>query len=184
MSSLLRETNETRVRLALARDAGGPPAGPIQTGDAFLDHMLGTFGRYAALRLEVDAAGDMRHHLVEDVAITLGLALHAETPATCARYGHAIVPMDDALVQAALDLSGRPYYEGPIASKLYDHFFRSLAGQAALTLHLRVLRGHDRHHIVEAAFKAFGLALRQALVTEHDVVSTKGAVRIEREETS
>lgn len=183
MTSLLRQTNETRVRLSLSRDTAEPSDGGIQTGDAFLDHMLATFRRYADLRLDVEATGDMRHHLIEDVAITLGLALREETPEACARYGDAIVPMDDALIQVALDLGGRAYYQGPLDSRLYDHFFRSLAHNAALTLHVRTLRGHDRHHVVEAAIKALGLALRQALESGARVLSTKGAVRLEWEET-
>jgi imidazoleglycerol-phosphate dehydratase len=112
------------------------------------------------------------------MAITLGMALRREVPDACARYGEAMVPMDDALVQAALDLGGRFYYRGPIPSPLYDHFLRSLAEQAAITLHVRVLRGRDRHHVVEAAIKAVGLALRQALVPEGAVFSTKGAVAV------
>lgn len=183
MTSLLRETNETRVRLSLSRDPSARQADRIQTGDAFLDHMLATFSRYADLHLEVEASGDMRHHLIEDVAITLGLALREETPHACARYGDAVVPMDDALVQVALDLGGRAYYQGPVASRLYDHFFRSLAHNAALTLHVRTLRGRDRHHAVEAAIKALGFALRQALESGARVLSTKGAVRLEWEET-
>jgi imidazoleglycerol-phosphate dehydratase len=87
--------------------------------------------------------------------------------------------MDDALVHVALDAGGRPYYRGPVPSSLYDHFFRSFADNAALTLHIRVLRGIDRHHIVEAAFKALGLALRQALEPAGAVFSTKGAVLLE-----
>jgi imidazoleglycerol-phosphate dehydratase len=157
------------------------PAG-IGTGNGFLDHMLDTLARYAGLRLSVAATGDLPHHLIEDVAITLGLALHDATPAACARYGHAVVPMDDALVEVAADLGGRAWYEGPLPSRLYDHFLRSLAHNAAMTLHVRVLRGSDRHHVVEATVKALGLALRQALATEARVFSTKGAVRLQREE--
>jgi imidazoleglycerol-phosphate dehydratase len=184
MSALTRETHETRVRLVLHRttDAAAPTSPTIATGEPFLDHMLGTFARYAGVHLEVEAAGDLRHHLIEDVAITLGLALRRETPATCARYGSATVPMDDALVHAALDLGGRFYYRGPVPSTLYDHFLRSLAENAAMTLHVRVLRGRDRHHIVEAAVKAVSLALRQALAPEGAVFSTKGAVAVAWEE--
>mgnify|MGYP000371504949 FL=1 len=146
-----------------------------------LDHLLDTLGRYAGFELDVHARGDLRHHLVEDVAIALGLALRDEIPAACRRYGEATVPMDDALVHAALDAGGRPYYQGPLPSRLYDHFLRSLATHAAITLHVRVLRGRDLHHIVEAAVKAVGLALRQALAPAATVFSTKGAVRLERE---
>lgn len=161
-----------------AAEEAAPP--PIRTTDRFLDHMLETFARYSGLELEVEATGDLRHHLIEDVAITIGLALRDEIPATCQRYGDATVPMDDALVHAALDAGGRPYYRGPLPVRIYDHFFRSLADNADITLHLRVLRGRDRHHIVEAAFKALGLALRQALAPGDAVFSTKGAIRIER----
>lgn len=182
MSILVRETRETRVRLELALTADGEtPA--ISTSDAFLDHMLVTLARYAGLRLAVEASGDLRHHLIEDVAITFGLALLEETPAACARYGHAVVPMDDALVQVALDLGGRAWYRGPVPSRLYDHFLRSLAQNAAMTLHVRVLRGRDRHHVVEATVKAVGMALRQALASGAGIFSTKGAVRLSREGT-
>lgn len=181
MSTLRRHTSETQVRVELRRTAGLEP-GTIATSDEFLDHMLRTLARYAGIHLAVTAAGDLRHHLIEDVAITTGAALRAETPETCARYGEATVPMDDALVHVALDLGGRAYYEGPVPVRLYDHFLQSLAVNAAMTLHVRVLRGVDRHHIVEAALKALGLALRQALAPGGAVFSTKGAVRLEWEE--
>lgn len=179
MTALLRETAETRVRLRL--DRTGEP-GEIATTEPFLDHMLTALARYAGVGLDVEASGDLRHHLIEDVGITLGLALKDEIPARCARYGWALVPMDDALVQAALDAGGRAFYRGPLPAKLYDHFLRSLADNAGLTLHVRVLRGRDRHHVIEAAFKAVGLALRQALVEAGAVFSTKGAVHVAREE--
>jgi imidazoleglycerol-phosphate dehydratase len=182
MTTLKRETRETRVHVTLSRD-GAVEARAIETGDAFLDHMLLTLSRYADLQLSVTAAGDLRHHLIEDVAITVGMALREETPAACARYGCAVVPMDDALVQAVVDLGGRAYYRGRLPSALYEHLLRSLAHNAAMTLHVRVLRGRDRHHIVEAAVKATGLALRQALAGGTTVFSTKGAVRVVREES-
>ncbi|MGH7465098.1 MAG: imidazoleglycerol-phosphate dehydratase, partial [Longimicrobiales bacterium] len=120
MTALSRETRETRVRIVLRN--GAEPGEPlITTTEPFLDHMLVTLARYAGLHLEIEAAGDLRHHLIEDVAITLGLALRRETPEACARYGSATVPMDDALVHAGLDLGGRFYYEGPVPSGLYDH---------------------------------------------------------------
>src|SRR5207302_8574280 len=124
VSTLVRETRETRVSVSV--DIGAGPS-TVQTGEGFLDHMLQTLGRYAGLVLEIDAQGDMRHHLIEDVAITLGLALKEIIPQTCQRYGDRIVVMDDALVEAALDVGGRFYYEGPLPSTLYDHFMRSLA---------------------------------------------------------
>jgi imidazoleglycerol-phosphate dehydratase len=129
----------------------------------------------------VQASGDLRHHLIEDVAIALGKGIAALTPAACARFGDRTIPMDDALVQCIIDLGGRAYYRGPIPSSLYDHFLRSFADNAGATLHVRVLRGNDRHHVVEGAFKALGLALRDALrdTGEGAVFSTKGAVTLE-----
>lgn len=176
MSTVSRETRETRVRVTLEIGGVNEPA-RVATGEAFLDHMLVTLARYAGWRLEVEAKGDLRHHLIEDVAITLGEALRREAPAACARYGERTVPMDDALVQAVLDLGGRAWYSGRLPSALYEHAFRSFADAARMTLHVRVLRGRDRHHVIEAAFKATGLALRQALVESgREVFSTKGAV--------
>lgn len=179
MKTYRRETRETHVTLSLAT---GSADSRIQTGEPFLDHMVTTLARYAGLLLELTATGDLRHHLVEDVAITLGLALKDAVPAACRRYGHAVVPMDDALVEAAIDVGGRSYYEGRLPSPLYEHFLRSLAENATATLHVRVLRGRHRHHVVEAAFKATGLALRQALDSAAQVFSTKGAVALERGE--
>lgn len=176
MSRITRETEETRV---VMEALGGGGTIEVSTGDAFLDHMLGTLARYAGVGLEVEAAGDLRHHLVEDVAITLGLALAAEIPAHAERYGWALVPMDEALVKAAIDVGGRPYYVGRLPSRLYEHFLQSFAVNLRATLHVKVERGRDRHHIVEAAMKATGLALRQALREGKAVFSTKGSVSIE-----
>ena len=177
MSRIVRETRETSVRVSLERGAGSCTA---RTGRPFLDHMLATLARYSGLDLEVEARGDLAHHLIEDVAIALGEALADLTPKAAARYGERTVPMDDALVHASLDLGGRPYYQGHLPSSLYEHWMRSFCDHARATLHLRVLRGRDRHHVVEAAFKALGFALRQALAEGGQVMSTKGEVRRER----
>jgi imidazoleglycerol-phosphate dehydratase len=182
-----RETKETAIRIEIGYGAGEVRA---DTGEPFLDHMLVTLGRYAGLDLSVEARGDLRHHLIEDVAITLGGGLAAIVPPACARYGDRVVPMDEALVHVSIDVGGRPYYAGRLPSSLYDHWLRSFADNARATLHVRVLRGRDRHHIVEAAFKALGLALRQALEKGEEVFSTKGTVaarekgRGKREETT
>jgi imidazoleglycerol-phosphate dehydratase len=120
----------------------------------------------------------LRHHLIEDVAITLGLALAQEVPAQAERYGWALVPMDEALAQAAVDVGGRAFYSGKIPSPLYEHFLQSFAINLGATIHVRILRGTDRHHVVEAAVKAVGLALRQALRTGDQVFSTKGPVAL------
>ena len=179
MTVITRQTNETRIRVELTRD---PSATKIGTSRAFLDHMLVTLARYSGLGISVSAEGDLPHHLIEDVAIAIGAALADLTPPTVARYGDRTVPMDDALVQCVIDLGGRPYYRGDLPSSMYDHWMRSFADNAKATVHIRVLRGKDRHHIVEAAFKALGLAIRDALVESGAVFSTKGSVatRVER----
>jgi imidazoleglycerol-phosphate dehydratase len=178
MTVIERSTRETTIRVEVRRGGG---RATIETGQQFLDHMMTTLARYAGLDLTVHAQGDLKHHLIEDVAITLGAALAKFAPPAIARYGDRTVPMDDALVHVSLDLGGRPYYRGPLPSSLYDHWMRSFADHARVTLHVRVLRGTDRHHIVEGAFKALGFALRDALVetAEGAVLSTKGPVHSE-----
>jgi len=182
-----RETNETSISVELLREGAGVSGAieqaasgkkPIDTGNPFLDHMLTAFARYSGLGLRVTARGDLPHHLIEDVAITLGRAFRDIVPAGAARYGNRVIPMDDALVQVSVDIGGRPFYEGPLPSGLYDHWMRSFSNEARATIHVVVLRGRDRHHVVEAAFKALGLALRDALVDTGDTVSTKGAVSL------
>jgi imidazoleglycerol-phosphate dehydratase len=163
-----RQTRETRIRVAL-------DGGPISTTVPFLDHMLTALARYSELPLSVNATGDLRHHIIEDVAICVGTAVARSAPEARARFGERTIPMDDALVQCVIDLGGRSFYSGRLPSSLYDHWMRSFAEHAAATLHLRVLRGNDPHHVVEAAFKALGVALRDALRDSgRDVVSTKG----------
>ncbi|HYW30446.1 MAG TPA: imidazoleglycerol-phosphate dehydratase [Gemmatimonas sp.] len=180
MTVVTRESKETQIRCELTAGTG---VARVSTGDAFLDHMLVAFARYSGIDVDVQATGDLRHHLIEDVAITLGRAVAAFAPAGCARFGERTVPMDDALVQVVLDIGGRPYYRGPLPNGLWDHFFRSFADNAATTLHVRVLRGTDKHHIVEAAVKALGFALRDALKESGAVFSTKGAVRLDVRES-
>jgi imidazoleglycerol-phosphate dehydratase len=178
MSVVNRETRETRIRVQLERGGG---AATVRTGVPFLDHMLVTLARYSGLDIRVTATGDLRHHLIEDVAIAVGAAMAEMLPSTAARYGDRTVPMDDALVHVSIDVGGRPFYRGPLPSSLYDHWMRSFADHAKATLHVRVLRGTDRHHVVEAAFKALGLALRDALADTGAVFSTKGVVSLETE---
>ena len=175
MTQVRRETRETRISIEIREDGDTR----VETTEPFLDHMLVTFARYADLALTVEATGDLRHHLVEDVAITLGTALRRHLPATARRYGWTVLPMDEALVEAAIDVGGRPYYEGRLPSGLYEHFFRSFSDNLQATLHIRVIRGRDKHHVVEAAFKAVGLSLQQALADSGAVFSTKGAVELE-----
>lgn len=176
MTVVVRETKETTIRVEVLRGTG---KADIATGEPFLDHMLVVFAKYSGLDLTVQAKGDLPHHLIEDVAICVGAAVSGLLPATAARYGDRTVPMDEALVHCALDLGGRPYYKGPLPSGLYDHWMRSFADNARATVHLRVLRGTDRHHIVEAGFKALGFAVRDAFVDSGAVFSTKGGVALQ-----
>lgn len=176
MSVIVRETRETTVRVEIVSDASRIE---IATTVPFLDHMLTTLARYMGCGVVIAARGDLRHHIIEDVAIAFGTALAKHAPAFPARYGERTVPMDDALVQCVIDIGGRPYYRGRLPSNLYEHWMRSFADSARASLHIRVLRGFDRHHIVEGAFKALGFALRQALRPTDEVQSTKGVVTIE-----
>jgi imidazoleglycerol-phosphate dehydratase len=177
MSTVERVTRETTIRATVTLGGGEVT---VDTSVPFLDHMLLTWARYAGLGVELHARGDLRHHVIEDVAIAVGAALKGAIPATAARYGYRVIPMDEALVACAVDVGGRFYYEGPLPSSLYDHFMRSFAEHAGCTLHLGVIRGRDRHHIVEAGFKALGLAIRDALVDSGAVFSTKGSVLLTR----
>jgi imidazoleglycerol-phosphate dehydratase len=176
MTTVERKTRETRIRLQLEPGTGETK---VATGIPFLDHMIVTLGRYSALDIELEASGDLKHHIIEDVAIAMGRAVAEISPANAARYGDQTIPMDDALVQACIDVGGRPFYQGPLPSALYEHWMRSFSDNAEATLHIRVIRGSDRHHIVEAAFKALGMALRTALAEKDSVFSTKGAVSFE-----
>ncbi len=178
MTVVTRNTLETQIRVEITSDTA---ATAIDTSVLFLDHMLVTFARYSGLGIRVTATGDLPHHIIEDVAICVGTALAGFAPSTIARYSDRTVPMDDALVQCVVDLGGRSYYSGRLPSRLYDHWMRSFSDNARATVHLRVLRGEDRHHIVEAAFKALGLAVRDALVETGAVFSVKGSVATEVE---
>ncbi len=191
-SSLERSTQETRVALSLTLDGTG--AGARSTGVGFFDHMLDLLARHGRLDLEVDVAGDLAtgaHHTVEDTGIVLGQALDAALGDRhgIVRYGHAVVPMDEARASCTLDVSGRPLVAfsadlPPGATGTFDHelaeeFFRAVANAARLTLHVEVERGSNAHHMIEAAFKAFARALRQATAidpTETGVPSTKGTL--------
>ena len=167
---LIRESKETKVTVSIGEKIS------VQTGFGFFDHMLATFANYAGMPLVIHATGDLRHHLIEDVALTVGAFVRKQIPETAARYGERVIPMDDALVQAVIDVGGRPFFAGTLPSRLYTHWFRSFATSGGMTLHLRKLRGTDRHHIIEAAFKATGLALQQAASEGGRVFSTKGTV--------
>jgi imidazoleglycerol-phosphate dehydratase len=191
-ATIERRTGETEVRLALALEGQGD--GTRETGIGFLDHMLDLLARHGRLDLDVSVQGDLEtgaHHTAEDTAIVLGQALDAALGdrSGIARYGWATVPMDEARASCALDISGRPFTSfeaslppgatGGFEHELTEEFFRALANAAKLTLHLRVEAGSNAHHMIEAAFKAFARALRQALAIdplESGVPSTKGTL--------
>jgi imidazoleglycerol-phosphate dehydratase len=185
-----RTTGETDVRVSLT--LGGDGAGTRRTGVGFFDHMLDSVARHGALDLEVDATGDLEtgaHHTVEDVGLALGQALDEALGdrAGIVRFGQATIPMDEARASAAIDVSGRPYlaFEGELAdtsvsgfeTDLLPEFLRAVASTAKLTLHVQVEAGVNAHHVVEACFKAFARALREAVEIdpgEAGVPSTKG----------
>ena len=176
MSTVVRETKETQIRATVVRGTG---IATVDTSRPFLDHMLVTLAKYSGLDLTVHARGDLPHHLIEDVAICIGAAVAAALSPSAARYSDRTIPMDDALVQCAIDLGGRPFYRGKLPVAIWEHWMRSFSDNARATLHLRVIRGTDAHHIVEAAFKALGLCLRDAFVESGAVFSTKGSVALQ-----
>jgi imidazoleglycerol-phosphate dehydratase len=189
-----RATGETDVSLRLTLDGSG--AGSRETGVGFLDHMLDLLARHGALDLDVKVTGDLQtgaHHTVEDTGIVLGQALDRALGdrAGIVRYGHAVIPMDEARAAATIDVSGRPFCAlsglerlppGEIAGfdhDLAEEFFRAVATNARLTLHLDLEAGTNAHHMIEACFKAFARALRAATTVdprETRVPSTKGTL--------
>jgi imidazoleglycerol-phosphate dehydratase len=189
-AEISRTTSETEIALSLALDGTG--GGTRATGIGFLDHLLDAIARHGRLNLDVRATGDLQtgpHHTVEDTGLVLGQALDQALAdrAGIARFGEAVVPMDEARASAAIDVSGRPLavFEGPwperavgdLEPDLPQEFLRAVASAAKLTLHVRVESGGNDHHVIEAAFKAFALALRRAVAldaTETGVPSTKG----------
>jgi imidazoleglycerol-phosphate dehydratase len=178
---IARQTKETDVRLSLALDGHG--AGERRTGVGFLDHMLDLLARHGRLDLDVAVTGDLQtggHHTVEDTGICLGQALDAALGDRrgIARYGDAVVPMDDALARAAVDLGGRPAAELKLERDpgLAVHLLTSHAQAARIAIHVEA-NGRDDHHVAEAAFKAVGRALRVAVKRESEgIPSTKGVM--------
>lgn len=171
-SEIERSTRETRVSVAL--DIDGTGMFDVTSDIQFLKHMSETLARYASFDLTMSAEGDNEHHIIEDAAITLGKALRqALGDGSIERMGTAVVPMDDALVMASLDLVDRPYADVDLPDPIYTHWMRSFAMSAGMTLHIIVIRGFDEHHIVEAAFKAVGKALSQAVRPRSVELSTK-----------
>jgi imidazoleglycerol-phosphate dehydratase len=179
-AKLRRQTRETDVEITLTLDGTGK--GVVQCEDPFLRHMMETLAKYASFELELKAVGDDKHHVVEDVGIVLGSALRqAIGDQPIERVASATVPMDDALVTAAVDMIDRPYVDVDCPDDLCLHFFRSFAMSAGITLHIIIERGFDEHHIIEAGFKALGISLRKALVPRSDLLSTKDKPKVRRE---
>ena len=192
-SEIKRNTNETQIELTLNLDGVGKSA--IATGCGFLDHMLTLFARHGRFDLDVTCKGDTwvdYHHTAEDVGICLGKAF-AEALGEkrgIVRYGSMTLPMDETLVIAAVDLSGRAYLGyaldiptekvGDFDTELVKEFFFAFVREAECTLHVRQLAGENSHHIIEGAFKAFGRAMKQAVAIDKDfadeIPSTKGAL--------
>src|SRR5271165_1047317 len=192
-ASLSRKTSETDITLTLSLDGSG--ASSVATGIGFLDHMLTAFARHGLFDLDVQAKGDLHidfHHTTEDVGIVLGAALNEALgdKRGIRRFGHALIPMDETLAEAAVDISGRPFLVwnadfgrpkiGEMDTELFEEFFRALAFNAMITLHINRRAGHNAHHVAEACFKATARALRAACAldprAEGAIPSTKGAL--------
>ena len=195
-ASSSRETSESRIQLSLDLDGTGRSS--IDTSVPFFDHLLTALSKHSLIDLDVSAAGDTHidvHHTVEDVGIVLGGAIKEALgdKAGISRYGDALVPLDEALVQAVVDVSGRPYlvhtgepegFEyhligGHFTGSMVRHVFEAITFHAGITVHVRVLGGRDPHHVVEAQFKAFARAFRDAVAIdprETGIPSTKGAL--------
>jgi imidazoleglycerol-phosphate dehydratase len=190
VAEISRQTKETKIQLALNLDGTGTAS--IKTGVGFFDHMLDLLSRHSLIDLNIEAQGDLHidaHHTVEDVGIVLGQAIEKSLgdKRGISRYGWAIVPMDECLAQVAIDLSGRPAFVfnvkfrgdsiGDFPVELVEEFFKSVATNAKLNLHVTVPYGGNNHHLAEAIFKATAKAIRQAVSIDPrnpQVPSTKG----------
>jgi imidazoleglycerol-phosphate dehydratase len=192
IAALERKTRETEIRICIDLDGRGEAT--VQTGVGFFDHMLTHLAKHSLCDVEISCSGDLHvdaHHTVEDVGIVLGRAFAQALgdKAGIRRYGFAAVPMDEALVVTALDISGRGalYYDVSLAKEkigtfdceLAEEFFKAVAANAGINAHIRKLAGSNAHHIVEASFKSFARALREAISQDErvqDVPSTKGVL--------
>lgn len=192
IATVKRTTGETQIEVTINLDGTGK--GEISTGVGFFDHMLNNFARHGLFDLTVKATGDLYvdcHHLVEDTGIVLGQAIAQALGEKkgIKRYGNAILPMDDALILCALDLSGRPYFAydltfnhqmcGYFETAMTKEFFYAVSYNAAMNLHFKMLSGDNDHHVIECAFKAFAKALDMATQTDeriNSVMSTKGTL--------
>lgn len=187
-----RKTKETQIRAKIDLDGSGRCE--ISTGIGFFDHMLTLFTVHGLLDLSVQAEGDLQvdfHHTVEDVGLVIGEALNKSLGDRkgISRYGHAVIPMDDSLAEVTIDLSNRPYlkvgmpkrmpHQNDFDLSLAQEFFRALSQKAGMNLHIRVVYGENWHHMIEAAFKGIGRALRQATTPDRrmaGVPSSKGSL--------
>jgi len=192
VATIVRKTRETDIRLALALDGEG--RSKIATGIGFLDHMLTALATHARFDLDASCKGDLHvdaHHSVEDVGIALGAALKEALgdKRGIVRFGHAYVPLDEALSRCVIDLSGRPFLHydvtfkarrvGEMPTELFEDFFWALADHGRLNIHLEAIRGRNAHHIAETLFKATARALSMAVARDprvKDVPSTKGSL--------
>lgn len=188
---LERNTKETQIKLSLNLDQKGKQDS-LETGHGFFDHMLDSFSKHSRFDLRVKAQGDNTgpHHLVEDVGIVLGDALlkAAVDKKGIERFGHAVIPMDDTLIDVAIDFCGRGYMVFDVPENIHDtetglgmhlinDFFYALSFNGRFNLHVTLVRGRNPHHIIEAIFKGTAIALRKALeITQDDIASTKGVL--------
>lgn len=191
-AEIRRNTSETDIMVKLNLDGTG--TGTINTGIGFFDHMLNQIARHGFFDLEINAQGDTfidAHHTVEDAGIVLGQAIAKalNDKAGICRYGSAVIPMDETLVLVALDLSGRAYFHyeaeftapvlGNMDTELFEEFFRSLANNCGMNLHIKVIHGSNNHHMAEGMFKAFAKALDMACTIDTRIkgtLSTKGSL--------
>lgn len=189
-ASLIRKTNETAVELCLSLDGEGKSE--IETGIGFFDHMLTLFARHGGFDLEIHCDGDLfvdAHHSIEDIGIVLGDAIKEALGDKngIRRYGSALIPMDETLAEAVLDLSGRSYLVfnaeftaeriGEFPTEMTEEFFRAVADRAGMTLHINLRYGKNNHHMAEGIFKAFGHALKDAVAIDGGgILSTKGVL--------
>lgn len=188
---VIRETNETRIRMVLELDGSGKTN--IHTGIGFIDHMLELFAFHGSFDLDVECMGDLgvdSHHTVEDLGIVLGMCIKKALGDKLGikRYGFFRMPMDEALFETVLDMSGRAYlvYNAPVntqtlgnyETEMTEEFFRAVAYNCGMTLHMNLIYGSNTHHIIEAAFKSFGRALKEAVAIDENnkdrIVSSKG----------
>ena len=192
-ASVKRDTNETRIEVDINLDGTG--AGSFDTGVPFLDHMMDQIARHGMIDITVKAEGDLdidAHHTVEDIGITLGMAMSKALgdKKGITRYGHAYVPLDEALSRVVIDFSGRPGLEdqtvypretiGNFDTELFHEFFQGFVNHALVTMHIDTIRGTNSHHIAETVFKAFGRAVRMAISPDPrmqgTIPSTKGSL--------